>query len=451
MFKRLICVLTFAFPPVFASGHLEHSELPILRANSKIMDVHDGDRLHKGDWSADPSIPLDEFVVPRSAEPRTVTFFTDVEAKSFVIAPGGVTDFIILLNGTDQCRTRISMRAMSARRSDGTPTGSVTIPITFRKGKPHIEGRINGSQSLNLLFDTGANTTAVYPSARDKGVTLAFDGSLANAGTGGSVTRQTSSDNRLDVGGLYWEHESVLSIEKQADDADGIVGYNVFEDKVVELDNDRMVIVIHDSLPEHAAAYTRVDMPFIASLTAVEGSLVNGSVRATGPMVIDTGGNGTLIVNRPFIEQNGLRAGLQLIGSSRSGGVGPAQIRNEVVRAPGLEIAGFTLPDVPVNVPVSDDAARVAAVATETPRGLLCMDVLSRFNMFFDYRRNQAYFKPNTRFVGPFKDRTSGPPVGMTLAVIAGVLGASFVAVKTIRGRRQRRAGLVMTSKPGPA
>lgn len=439
MFKRLIYAVGIVFTSALAFGQPEPSDLPILRANSKLVDVQDGNRLRKGDWSVDPSIPLDVFEVSRSSEPKVVTFITDVESKSFEIKPGGVVDFIILLNGKDQCRTRISMRAMSARRSQGTPVGPVTIPITIRKGKLHLEGRINESKTLDLLFDTGANTTVVYPSGRDKGVTLAFDGSAINGGTGGSVTRQTSSDNRLEVGGLFWEHESVLFVERQADAADGIVGYNVFEDKIIELDYDRMVMVIHDSLPEHAMGYTKIDMPFIGSLTAVEGSLVNGSVRATGPMVIDTGGSGTLIVNRPFIEQNGLHGGLKLIGSSRSGGVGPAQIRNEVVRAPGLEIAGFTLVDVPVNVPVADD--KVPSADAEPARGLLCMDVLSRFNTFFDYQANQAYFKPNTRFVGPFKDRTSGPPMVVNvLAVVAGVLTVSFVTMRIVRGWQQRRA-----------
>lgn len=435
MIVRCIGALFLGLLPAFAWAQ---EKLPALRANSTAVDVRQGERLRKGEWTVDPSVPLDVYPVQRSAVPVTVTFITDVESMSFEVVPGGTVDFVVLLNGKDECRTRLVMKATSARRAQGAPSGSVTIPITIVKGKPHVQGRLNGSKPLDLLFDTGADTTVIYPSAKKRGVDLAFDGTTLNAGTGGAVTRQTSSDNRLEVGGLVWDHESVLFIEKQSDDADGIVGYNVFEDKIVELDYDRMVMVIHDEMPEYATTYTKVPMPFIGSLTAVEGALIDGTTRAVGPMVLDTGGNGALLLNRAFVDQNSLRAGLKKVGTSRSSGVGPAKISNEVFRVPTLEIAGFRMTDVPVVVPTAEDQHFVSGVATEEARGLLCMDVLGRFNTFFDYRKSEAYFKPNATFAGPFPDRTAGVHVGVVIAIAsAGILIVPIAAIRLrSRGRR---------------
>jgi hypothetical protein len=110
---------------------------------------------------------------------------------------------------------------------------------------------------LDLIFDAGADINVLYPSAMDKGGRLQFDGTVSNAGTGGTTLRQTSHDNRVGTAGLRWDHEPVMYVEKQADAADGILGYRVFEDRVVEIDYDRMLMIVHDALPPHASGFAK--------------------------------------------------------------------------------------------------------------------------------------------------------------------------------------------------
>lgn len=407
--------------------------LPVVRANSARIDIRDGDRLRKGEWTADPTNPLDTFCVKRSEKPKDVTLITDLESRTFTVTPGAEIDLIVLLNGKDECRTRLSMMATPARRVDGTPAGPITIPMTIVQGKPHIQGSLNNSETLDLLFDTGADTTVLYPSGQRKGAALTLDGSLLNSGTGGTVVRQTSSDNRLAIGPLRWDHEPVMLIDKQADDADGIVGYNVFEDRIVEFDFDRMVFVVHDELPSHAAAYAQTPMPYVGTLTAIDGTLSSDASRSVAPFILDTGGTSTLLGNRSLIEQGNLRASLKVLGASVSGGVGPARVRNEVLLIPSAEFAGHTLHNVPIHVPVPEGQDQVAAIASESPRGVLCMEVLSRFNLILDFRDNQAYLKPNARFDGAFE--LPGP--GLVRIAMVGTLVAATVAIIVLVVRRR--------------
>jgi hypothetical protein len=310
-------------------------------------------------------------------------------------------------------------------------TGPDTIPISIRHGKLHLEGRINDSRMLDFIFDTGAEICALYPSALPKGTKLRFDGTTTNSGTGGTTLRQTSSDNRLEIAGLRWDHEPVMYVEKQADRADGIVGYQVFDGKVVEIDFDRMVMMIHDTVPAHAAGFAKTPMPFSGSLPAVESILVNGEKRASGLFVLDTGGTGAMVVNQAFAASHGLHGTMKYLRASTSRGVGSAGIRNHLLLLPQLTIADFALPNVPINVELPSGGNEAP------PGGVLCMEVLQRFNMILDFQRNEAYFRPNMSFNAPFKARVSGPPLSVILGIAVASV-AAFAGLILLRARRRR-------------
>jgi hypothetical protein len=429
-YARSFCLL---FAVVTAQLALAQ-DLPVLRANSPIIDVQDGDELLKGDWRVDPTAALDVYDARRTTAEKRVTFITDVDSMSFDVQPGHTYDFIVLLNGKDACRTRISTMTQSYERvAPNSAAGPDTIPISIRQGKLHLSGRINDSEVLDFIFDTGAEINALYPSGRSKGAELRLDGTTDNAGTGGITRRETSSDNRLEIAGLRWTHEPVLYLESQADRADGIVGFPVFAGKVIEFDYDRMVMIVHDRLPAHAAGFAKTPMPLSGSLAAVEAALVNGEQRASGLFVLDTGGSGTMNVNQAFAAAHGLHGAMKRLGGSTARGVGSAGIRNDVLLLPQLTLAGFDLVDVPINVELPSDGNQAP------PGGLLCMDVLQRFNTILDYPRNEAYFRPNTRFTAPFKKRYSGFPwfaiVGIAVVSVASLVGLAWRAARRRRSR----------------
>ncbi len=406
---------------------------PVLPANSGTVDVRDGDRLQKGVWVVDPAAALDVYAALRTTAAKRVTFISDVDSLSFDVLPGRTYDFTVLLGGRDSCRTRISTMMQAYERLGPRTAGPDTIPISIKNGKLNVVGTINGSGPLNLIFDTGAESCALYPSALDKGAELRLDGTTINAGTGGSTERRTASDNRLDIAGLRWDHEPLIAVERQADRADGIVGWPLFLGKVVEIDYDRMIMIVHDELPAKSAGYAKTAMPYAGPLTAVETVLVAGEKREAGLFVLDTAGTGTMIVNQAFSAAHGLPGAMRVLGKSASRGVGSAVIRNEVVLVPELVIAGFSLPNVPVHMELP------SAGNQAPPGGVLCLEVLARFNTILDYRHGEAYFRPNARFGEPFQ-RRSGAPARPFVIGIAGVVVLSFVVVGLIE-RNKRRQG----------
>lgn len=422
-----------------AVGARAQPDLPVVRANTPVVDVREGDRLFKGEWTISPTVPLDIYVPRRSDDPATITFITDVESRSFAIRPGEKIDFVFLLNGRDSCRTQIWMKERPARRVPGTPAGPVTIPFRLMGGKPHVQGRINDSSALWLLFDTGAATTVLYPSSLDKGVEPKFDGTVLNAGTGGTVERRTASDNRITIESLFWEHESAIYVEKKHDSGDGIIGINLFDGKVVELDYDRMEMVIHDSLPEHAIAFACLPMGFDGTLPTVEAAFGVGDDQTTVSMVINTGGTGALMGNESLAMSASKLHGYSIVGKAQASGVGPRKISMDIVLLPEFTLAGHTFHGIPMLVPAREDGADVPAVNAATPRGTLCLDVLSKFNMMLDFKDNRAYFKPNTRINEPIRAKVSGTPIGLRviLPVVAmGVLGYVVFRIRSAMSGR---------------
>lgn len=413
-----------------ASSATARQELPVLAARSATVDVVDGERLLKGAWRVDPSIALDVYAARRTTERKRVKFQSDVGELSFDVEPGRTYDFTILLDGKDACRTRISTLKQGYERTDATrANGPDELPMSIEHGKLHVRGRVNGSKELDLILDTGADINALYPSGADAGVELVFDGEAQNAGTGGVTKRRTSSDNRLELGPLRWNHEPFLFIEKQADSADGIVGFDVFDGKVVEFDWERMRLVLHDTLPAHASGFTKTALTYSGPLPAVDVGFGDGEVRASGPFVLDTGGTNTLLANRAFVAAHAFFGGLETLGASSSSGVGSATVRNAVVRVPTLTLAGFPLANVPIHIELPSDGEAAPA------GGVVCMDLIRRFDLVLDGENGAAYFRPSSAFSEPFKTWRSGAKTTVLIALFAAAVALWF-GVASHRKRR---------------
>ena len=173
-------------------------------------------------------------------------------------------------------------------------------------------------------------------------------------------------------------------------------------------------------------------MPPAGTLTAVEVGLGLGARRESGPLMMDTGGSGTLTVNAAFANAHGLSGSMRKLGTGQLSGVGPAVIQLDVVLLPELILAGHTLRNVPITVELPGQVP-MAPVG-----GALFMEVLSRFNLLLDYPRNEVYFKPNARFAVPFRLRASGPPwyAKAALAVLTAAVLVGLALWFAKRGRK---------------
>lgn len=396
------------------------AQIPVLAADSARVDIRDGDLWLPGGWYCDPAQALDTYLARAGRAPRRIAFITDRDSMAFDLEPGRTVDFVILLAGRDSCHTRIStMRQGFTRTPQVARAGPVEIPIAIRHGKLYLQGSVDGSGPLDLIFDTGADIHVLYPPARRKGA---------------APERRADAGHAIEIAGLRWDHEPLIEIDRQADRADGIIGYPAFEHCVLEFDFGRMVMTAHDTLPAHAATFTRTAMPYVGSLTAVEATLVGGDAPAIGRFLLDTGASGTVNVFSAFAGTHGFPGPLVRLGTSTSRGVRGIAVRNETALLPELRIAGFVLRELPIHIGAS------AGGVTSSASGTLNMEVLRRFDLLLDYPNGQAYFRRTGRTDAAFDRPSRGLSWGLVLAV-ATAIATAWWSQHLLSARRTARVG----------
>lgn len=411
--------------------------IPVLKASSTTVDIRDGNNFRDNYWTIIPEARPDIYYAQRSKQAKKVTFYTDLDSISFDVKPGGQYDFIILLNGKDSCHTRIStLRKTYTKQCQACPIVRDTLKFTLKSdNKIHFAGSINGSTPLDFIFDTGADQVVLYKNGGKK-VKLLYDGQIENAGFGGTQTRKVSNRNRLALGQMIWNDEAVMFVDNQADDADGIIGFNVFEDKVVEINFDDGYMIIHDGplmIDDH---YAKFPIQYKGTLPQISADLKNGAFSYPINLVFDMGAKGSVFITKDDWDEMKLGQ-LRKIGQHTSRGVGGSKLKSNYVVLPELAIGKHTLSDVPIDI------------ATQSPEGwvahsLLGMDVLKRFNMVIDYQQHLIYLKPN-KLRGQLYLKADQSPL---LLGIAGFAGIAVIAYwlwrrKIVKRVRQHSAAII--------
>jgi len=425
-------VLVLAMGLILCGEAWAQEELPVVHANSTKADIQDGNRFLRGGWTIQSDVELDTYYARRAKGDRKITFRTDLDSISFDVRPGKSYDFIVLLNG-QRCRTRIStLHEVGYKENVPGVLEEGSIPFTIgRDLKIHMTGKINESPSLDLLFDTGADTCAVFPSGLAKIPNLRVDGTVKNGGVGGIVTCNTSSDNRILLGTMHWDHESFVLIDKQLDQADGLIGHNLFENKVVEIDFDAGVLRLSDSVPERAKAWTSLPIRFNGTLPSIQVRVDCGHESFDEWLVMDTGSHTSVHLSGRTSKQSRLFGSLKQLGESLSGGTGDGVIRSQMVRLPKMNMGNLELAGLPIEI-------EVASQDSTEPSGYLGMDVLKRFNMVLDFQNNVAYISPSTHFENSYRadgtDNRWRVAVG-TIVVILVVIGVIFYRRRVIAKR----------------
>ena len=389
MTNRLFAIIVIIFLGQFCFAQ---QKMPLIKANSKRIAIKDGEQPVTKYWDyLSTTIKPVVYNISKNNQKRKLTFYTDIDSISFDVSPNKKYDFKVLLNSKDTCYAQISTVIPSYYKDcDNCIVTNDTIPFIVGKDNyMHIKGRVNDSKILDFIFDTGAGCVLLTETGLKK-ANVKLDGFTENEGTGGFSTEQTSSSNHLQLSALQWKNLPLLYIDyKGSLNADGVIGFNVFEDKVVEIDYDKHVMVIHSQLPENRAGYVASRIHHDINGTFIQASLNGGEKECSGWFLFDTGGNLTVEVGDDFSAANNLYGTMKKLGNSQTGGTGNNILKNEVDLLPKLTINGFVLSEVPVELQSSSGSFFGNA-------GIIGNNVLDRFNTIIDYSNATIYLKPNS-------------------------------------------------------
>lgn len=410
----LLCAALIGPVPAVAQ-----TELPVVRARSRVVTIVDGRHVKTNYWFVMPERAPDVYYVEIPRQPHRVTFTTDRGSIAFDVTYGSTHRFVVRLEDGAEALTEIRAQYRPAPPMDrvsGEPAGPMSLPFTVGDNdKIYVQGALNGGPPLSLQVDLGAGGTLIKKASVSK-AGLTFDGTITLRNSDGVNNVPSSSRNVLTIHGARWRDVPVAVADNMTSREDGIVGNTLFQDKVVEIDYGRRLLTIHDERPALSPGWTREDVVLDGgTVPFVRGRLSVAGTARDGWFMLDTGAYTSILhadrLSRVTKIGNELRRLLGPLGGSPAG--------------PEIRVAGRTFADTNYSVrPYDGDASAL---------GLLGNDLLKRFDLVLDNRQGAVYFRPNGHMTEGWRN-----PDRLVVRVAAAVIAAGGIAAAWLVFRRRR-------------
>ncbi|AGY56285.1 aspartyl protease family protein [Gloeobacter kilaueensis] len=304
---------------------------------------------------------------------------------------------------------------------------TITVPFhSSPAGLAAFSTKINGQEPFNFVLDTGATFNSVSENVVQKlHLPLRILANPFSVETDGSLPTQISGEsiaNELEIGNLKLRNvvlrilpASAMSRSSFLSKIDGILGVSFFQDFLVQLDYVNLSATFSDFDRSLSGCDVAV-IPFTQGPTGMP--IVEGEIDGIPAQLdVDTGSSSSLILYRPFVEKNGLyKLYSRKIPSSKSslGGV----LYTERARAQVLKIGQFEIKKPLIELVSENEKSTDANSAS----GVIGNDILSRFNVTFDFKRQQVALQKSARFdqvshyvvLGMYVDLTDGKVSSVT-------------------------------------
>lgn len=270
---------------------------------------------------------------------------------------------------------------------------SATVPFELLNNHTYVQVKVNGKGPYRFLCDTGGENVITPELAR--ALELKAEGAFQGQGVGEkSADVALTKIDSIALGGVSLTGQ-VFAVFPLSDlskvegiQVDGLVGYELFKRFTVKVDyaNNRLTFSLPYA-PADRGAGAIVPFRFNGHIPQVDGE-IDGIV---GTFDIDTGSRSSLDLMAPFIEAHNLSAKYRPKFEATTGfGFGGAT-RSAVARVSLLKLGS-----VEIHNPVTGlTLQKKGALTSQYVAGNVGAGVLKRFNITFDYARQQLIFERN--------------------------------------------------------
>ncbi|UEG53080.1 retroviral-like aspartic protease family protein [Mucilaginibacter daejeonensis] len=365
------------------------TKLPVVKANSnqaRIYEQHGA----VSNWGINPKLKLDVHSTGKLTKPIRVRFVTDVDSIAFKIAPGQHRDLIVLLNGKDSCLTRIEAPGLKDLSRSAIVVHD-TIPFLLNAyNTNYVPIVINGTDSLLLNFDTGATEVCIINESLEKKVR--------------SKPELYSRPYGIQVGKQIYQSK-LYDIRQAGHGVDGLLGWNLFDGMIVELDYDQHRMIVHSKMPEHILhdkGYQRFELIFIKNKPFIESEISQNGVKSKSLFFFDTGYQRALMLDNDALTAARFPAEkMPVIKKMIMHGTRGNEVPVITADLERLKIGKYDIPNVPAQIMTQGKPMPGINVH------YLGSDLLKRFNTVIDLQKNVIYLKPNQLYQVPYADQKS--------------------------------------------
>ncbi|HLZ88915.1 MAG TPA: hypothetical protein VKQ52_16785 [Puia sp.] len=253
-----------------------------------------------------------------------------------------------------------------------------------------VQAILNRQDTLHLMFHTAENSVTLTEEAAKKSKSLRFDGlvdSVKSWGGQGNSSR-FSKNNALQIGGLSWEGLTVWEDQHSGRNTDGKFGPNLFVDRVIEIDFDTKMITLRPDLPDKIGEYEKLKLQVEGHSLYIQATCQIGNDSFTNRFLVHSGYSGAVLLDDQFVSDHHLEERLTVVDGKELKDAYGNVLKTRKAIMPGFRIGNGRLADVPVGF--------FQGAIGRQKISVIGGDVLRRFNIIIDARREYIYLKPNS-------------------------------------------------------
>ena len=329
-----------------------------------------------------------------------------------------LTFSLIVAGSLAQTSIAAAQRRSQKRQTQSGPAHKFSSRSSARNIKfeiinnlPLVEARVNNSDPLWFIFDTGATNT-VIDTKRAAALGLKAQGKIVSTGSAGQAEAQRVRNATIQFPGFEVAGLTVYTLPVDFFSAhfgipiSGVIGNDIIGRVVTEIDYEKKELSFYDA-PTYQVEANPDSQTFPVTLQdglpMVQASFELAEREFSGTFEIDTGSTGAVEINTPFVRRHNLLTLAKRSKKERIGGVG-GTAEAVTTRLERVALGKFRLPN-------SIGKLSLATQGDNSSRhydGLLGGQIFRRFKLVVDLSRRRITFQPNGSLNDPFEADMSG-------------------------------------------
>jgi hypothetical protein len=294
--------------------------------------------------------------------------------------------------------------AQKVRLASGN--SALKIPLEIDNNIILMQVRVNGSRPLKFIFDTGASHSGINSKVAAE-LGLKPQGVADGTATGGRIKGTYMTGVTLSVSGAEVSNQIIFSMPfptVPGFEFDGVIGYGFISQFVVEIDYLNQTMNLYDPRTyAYGGDGKSIPLSFDGSkipsvLTSI---VVAGRVPVAAKLEIDTGADGTLVINSSFVKKQQLLAAMPNVVQDRGRGLGGEESRL-LGQVKAVQLGEFVMKDPPLVLLLDTE------VESKGGDGVVGGEIFRRFKMIIDYSRKRMILEPNQNFNDAYEIERGG-------------------------------------------
>ncbi|GAB3512993.1 hypothetical protein [Emticicia fontis] len=354
---------------------------PILKSKTKYATIIEGNE-ERQKWLLNPKDKLQDYSISKSPKGKWVRFITDTDSIKKLLKPGEKLAFRVVIADKDTCRISIESPQIK-NYANQKPVQHDTIPFVLTDyNNIKFKAVLNRRDSLDLKFDSGTTGLLLtHDAIKEKTHNLDPD----------------KAENHLQIGSLNWSNLEVFPVAISGQGTDGRFGWDLFDGKVVEIDYDKNLMIVHTRMPELGKGYSKFPIEYTHTLFCINGELQIKDQKFKNRFLFDNGYQRTIMMDTLLMHEQNYPKDLEVIKKVVMKNGQGKEIPVYTVNNERLNLGKNILYDIPVQLLATANPARFKT-------HIMGNEVLKRFNTILDFQKNYVYLKPNSLFNMPYTD-----------------------------------------------